>query len=53
MLVDQGSAFRALLMNIAAVPGVVTKRTGREPHSSMGIGERYYQRLSEKPSGRS
>ena len=45
MLVDQGSAFGNLLINIGAQSNFEVQRTGIEAHSSLGIGERYHHPL--------
>ena len=45
MLVDQGSAFGPLFINIDALSNVEVDRTGIETHSSLRLGERYHQPL--------
>ena len=45
MIVDQGSAFGGLFVDLAALGNVEVERTGVEAHSSLGLGERYHQPL--------
>ena len=47
MLVDQGSAFGPLFINIGVVSNVGVDRTGIEAYSSLGLGERYHQPLRQ------
>ena len=47
MLVNQGSAFRKLLISMGAVSGVQVERTGIEAHASLGLGERYHHPLRQ------
>ena len=44
-LVDQGSSFMGVFVNIASLTGVEVQRTGVEAHSSLGIAERYHHPL--------
>lgn len=47
MLVDQGTQFGDLFINMAAASNVIVERTGVEAHSSLGIVERHHQPLRQ------
>ena len=41
IIVDQGSSFGNLFINLGAVSSVEVQCTGTEAHSSLGLGEKY------------
>ena len=45
MMVNQGSAFGGLFVDLAALGNVEVERSGAEAHSSLGLCERYHQPL--------
>ena len=46
ILVDQGTSFGPLFVNIAALNNVEVWTSGIEAHSSLGLGERYHEPCS-------
>ena len=46
-LLDQGSQFGQLFIDIAKIHDIKVENTGIEAHSSLGLGERYHQPLHQ------